>query len=203
MHYRLSVHVGLLLVLVGLFFPVSTCVAANTQTPAIVLPKPETNGGMPLMKALSLRQSERSFSNQDLLPQELSNLLWATWGINRADGKRTAPSASNKQQLSVYVVLQTGVWLYDAQNNALTHALTGDFRSKFGGWPVTLVYAAPEADPLAGMHVGSLYQNAGLYCASAGLANVVKRTGTDALNGILPLPRGYKVYIVQSIGHPK
>ena len=162
MHYRLSAHVGLLLVLVGLFFPVSTCVAANTQTPAIVLPKPETNGGMPLMKALSLRQSERSFSNQDLLPQELSNLLWATWGINRADGKRTAPSASNKQQLSVYVVLQTGVWFDDGQNSAPPHVLGGGLPLKVGGGPVTLVYVAPETDPLAGMHGGSLYQTAGL-----------------------------------------
>ena len=203
MNFRLSINVAILFALMGLVFPVSVCVATDAQVQTIVLPKPETDGGMPLMKALSLRKAERSFSSQDLAPQELSNLLWATWGINRSDGKRTAPSASNKQQIAVYITLQTGVWYYDAQKNALTLALAGDYRAKFGGWPVTLVYAAPESDPLAGMHAGSLYQNAGLYCASAGLSNVVKRTGSDALNGILPLPGGYKVYVVQSVGHPK
>ena len=68
---------------------------------------------------------------------------------------------------------------------------------------MTLVYAVPEDDEAGGMHAGSLYQNAGLYCASAGLANVVRLTGADALDGILPLPEGYKVQVVQTIGYPK
>jgi hypothetical protein len=51
------------------------------------------------------------------------------------------------------------------------------------------------------MHLGSLYQNAGLYCASAGLANVVKANGKDALKGKLPLPKNYEVFIIHSIGY--
>ena len=201
MNRKNFVVVGIIAALVAFFIPQGTALAA--QTGAIVLPKPETDGGKPLMQALSLRKAERSFSDRELPLQELANLLWATWGVNRPDGRRTAPTARNKQEVAVYLVLKSGVWLYDGLKNTLEPALEGDFREKFGGWPVTLVFAAPEADRAAGMHLGSLYQNAGLYCASAGLSNVVKTTGADALNGLLSLPTGYKVFVVQSLGYPQ
>jgi hypothetical protein len=53
------------------------------------------------------------------------------------------------------------------------------------------------------MHVGTLYQNAGLYCASAGFANVVKANGKDALKGRLVLKKNYEVMIIHSIGYAK
>ena len=155
------------------------------------------------MQALSLRKSDRTFSTRSLSDQDLSNLLWACWGVNRSDGRRTVPTAQNSQRVAVYVALETGVWLYDGAKNELTLALEGDTRKKFGNWPTTLLFTAPEGDRAAGMHVGSLYQNAGLYCASAGLSNVVKLTGSDALDGILKLPQGYKVFVVHSIGYPQ
>ena len=129
-------------------------------------------------------------------------LLWATWGVNRPDGRRTAPMAKNEQNVAVYVVLADGVWRYEGKSHELVKELGIDARSRFGSAPVTLVYAAEEG-PFAGMHVGSLYQNAGLYCASAGLANVVKATGASALDGELKLPAGYKVLIVQPVGFPR
>ncbi len=75
-------------------------------------------------------------------------------------------------------------------------------RSSFSNAPVTLLYA-DEKGPYAGMHVGAMYQNVGLYCASAGLANVVKATGVDVLRGKLPLPPGYSILIIQNVGHPE
>jgi hypothetical protein len=130
----------------------------------------------------------------------LSDLLWATWGANRPDGKRTAPTGHNKQDVAVYVVLESGVWLYDGKQHKLELALDQDCRDKFGNPPVTLLYAAPAREEFAPMHVGSLYQNAGLYCASAGLGNTVKYSVVSALDGLLPLPAGYKVYMGQTIG---
>ena len=177
--------------------------AADTRPKTISLPKPDTLGGKPLMQALSLRKSDRTFSTRSLSDQDLSNLLWACWGVNRSDGRRTVPTAQNSQRVAVYVALETGVWLYDGAKNELTLALEDDTRRKFGNWPTTLLFAAPGDDRAAGMHVGSLYQNAGLYCASAGLSNVVKLTGSDALDGILKLPQGYKVFVVHSIGYPQ
>jgi hypothetical protein len=165
------------------------------------LPEPDKAGGKPLMQALNLRKSERNISAKPLPLQELSNLLWATWGITRSDGKRTAPTGRNSQKIEVYAVLEDGVWLYDAKNNRLQQVLNSDERGKYSPAGVTLLYAADDEDSFNEMHVGSLYQNAGLYCASAGLANVVKRGGSDALKGKLPLKKDYQVEIVHSIGY--
>ena len=167
------------------------------------LPEPDRAGGKPLMEALNLRKSERNISAKPLPPQELSNLLWAAWGINRPDGKRTAPTGRNSQKLEVYAVLEDGVWLYDAKNNRLQQALSSDERDKYSPAGVTLLYAADKEDDFGQMHVGSLYQNAGLYCASAGLANVVKRNGKDALKGKLSLKKNYEVMIIHSVGYAK
>lgn len=176
--------------------------AASAEEKRFSLPAPTKTGGMPLMEALGARSASRQFSDKPVDMQTLSDLLWATWGINRPDGRRTAPTGMNRQDIRVYVAIDSGVWLYDAEKNELALALPQDARSKFGGSPVTLLYAAPADSPFSGMHAGSLYQNAGLFCASAKLANVVKRTGADALKGVLPLPKGYEVLIVQSIGWP-
>lgn len=177
--------------------------AADGSTGSLKLPKPDTSGGKPLMEALSLRKTTRSFSDKAVSEQELSNLLWAAWGVNRSDMRRTVPTSMNKKNVALYAVMQNGVWLYDAEKHELSLALAGDMRSKYGGAPLTLVYAAEDGYYASGMHVGSMYQNAGLYCASVGLGNVVKRSGVDALDGALNLPNKYRVFIVQSIGWPK
>jgi hypothetical protein len=109
----------------------------------------------------------------------------------------------NKQDINVYIVLETGVWLYDAKKNQLIQKLNQDVRSKYSPAGVTLLYAVPSNDGFGKMHVGSIYQNVGLYCASEGLANIVKASGADALKGILSLPSGYEVVIIQAIGYRK
>src|ERR1039458_6848427 len=81
----------------------------------VVLPPPKTSGGKPLMQVLKERKSVRDFGGEPLSRQTISNLLWAAWGINREDGRRTAPSASNRQEIDVYVVMADGAYLYDAQ----------------------------------------------------------------------------------------
>lgn len=182
---------------------ITEAAAAQSDAKRMALPAPEKTGGKPLMEALAARASNRSFAETALSGQTLSNLLWATWGVNRADGHRTAPTAKNTQAIQVYAALESGVWLYDGGKNELVLAMEGDTRSTFGGAPLTLLYAVPENDAAGGMHAGSLYQNAGLFCASEGLANVVKTTGARALDGKLPLPEGYKVIVVQSVGNPR
>ena len=164
------------------------------------LPAPNKTGGMPLMQALNARRSTKTnYSGAALSPQQLSDLLWATWGVNREDGRRTAPTAMNRQDVRVYVALENGVWQYDA-GHALIKVLDGDWRGQMGGGSLTLLYAIPQANEWGGAHVGSLYQNAALYCASAGLGNFVHVSGLHALDGKLPLPEGWKVYIIQTVG---
>ena len=198
---RISMFVLCLTIMAGISFLSAQAGASGPDR--LSLPGPDTAGGKPLMQALAERKSTRAFSDKPVPEQELSNLLWAVWGVNRTDsGLRTAPTARNSQALAVYVVLESGVWLYEPKEHALSRVLNRDVRSKFGNPPLVLLYAAPKDDKFAGMHVGSLYQNAGLYCASAGLASVVKATGADALDGELTLPKGYIIYIVQPVGWP-
>ena len=186
----------------GLALP-DTTAAAEKDRKVISLPDPQKTGGKPLMSALNERKTNRNISSDKISEQELSNLLWAAWGINRNDGKRTAPTAMNKQNVEVYAAIESGVWLYDAKKNELLSVTENDERGKFSGAAVTLLYAAPSNDPYSAMHIGSLYQSAGLYCASAGLANVVKAGGRNALNDSLKLPKGYEVFVVQLVGYPK
>ena len=68
-------------------------VAGGISAADIELPKPETTGGMPLQEALANRRTDRKFSSKPLSREMLSNLLWSALGVNRADGKRTAPRA--------------------------------------------------------------------------------------------------------------
>ena len=180
--------------------PASPAVQAAETATRMELPAPNKTGGMPLMQALNARRSiKTNYSGAALSAQQLSDLLWATWGVNREDGRRTAPTAMNRQDVRVYVALENGVWQYDA-GHALIKVLDGDWRSQMGGGSLTLLYAIPQANEWGGAHVGSLYQNAALYCASAGLGNFVHVSGLHALDGKLPLPEGWKVYIIQTVG---
>jgi len=187
----------------------------------VKLPAPRMDGGKPLMQALKDRQSAREFSGDKLSPQVLSNLLWAAWGINRADGRRTAPSASNKQEVDIYVTLPEGAYLYDATAHSLTPVAAGDLRGASGTQPfpaaaaLNLVYVADLAkagrsatDPQqmlnVGADVGFIAENAYLFCASDGLATVV-RASVDkaALSKLLRLRDTQVVVLAQSVGYPK
>jgi len=199
----------------------SALTAAGQDLSTIKLPPPQTDGGKPLMQALKLRQSAREFGVEKLAPQVLSNLLWAAWGINRPDGHRTAPSASNRQEIDVYVTLPEGAYVYDAKVHALTPAAPGDLRGLTGTQPfpaaaaLNLVYIAdttklarPATDPQQALNVGAdvglIAANAYLYCASEGLATVVRASiDKPALAKALKLKDTQLIVLAQSVGYPK
>ena len=209
-----------LLALVTLIAIACTAVAAQNLSP-IKLPAPQTDGGKPLMQVLKARQSAREYGSEKLPPQVLSNLLWAAWGINRPDGHRTAPSASNKQEIDVYVVMPEGAYIYDAKAHALNPVASGDLRAVTGTQPfpataaLNLVYVAdmtkagrPATDPQQAMNVGAdagfISANAYLYCASEGLATVVRASvDKGALGKALKLRETQVIVLAQSVGYPK
>jgi SagB-type dehydrogenase family enzyme len=191
------------------------------EMPAPVsLPKPVTSGGKPLMQALSERKSGREFASRELPPQVLSNLLWAAWGINRPDGRRTAPSAMNRQTIDVYVVRADGAYLYDAGKNQLSPVAAADLRaaagtqSFVGQAPLNLVYVsdyskmghASEAEQatFAGAEAGFIGQNVYLYCASEGLATVIRASiNREPLAKALKLKASQHIVLAQTVGYPK
>ncbi|MDP3441714.1 MAG: SagB/ThcOx family dehydrogenase, partial [Ignavibacteria bacterium] len=61
------------------------------QESVLKLPEPNRTGGIPVMEALQNRTSHRKFLPDAISLQQLSDLCWAAWGINRSEtGKRTA-----------------------------------------------------------------------------------------------------------------
>ena len=186
----------------------------------IALPTPRMEGGKPLMQALKERQSARVFSTNALPVQLMSDLLWAAFGINRVDsGKRTAPSARNWQEVDIYAIIEDGAYLYDAKANSLRAVAKGDLRKLTGTQefvttaPLNLVYvaditrmkgAAPEDQALySGADVGFISQNVYLFCASEGLATVVRgMVDRDALAKALNLPSQKKIILTQTVGYP-
>jgi hypothetical protein len=153
--------------------------AAASSLQPIMLPAPQKTGGLPLMQALALRQTNRAFAEKPLSQQLLSNLLWAAFGVNRAASVkpglgRTAPSAMNKQEVELDVVLPEGVYVYEAEANRLRPVVAGDQRSKIGAPPaahaaVTIVYVADTTQEMAQVDTGFIGQNVYLFAASEGL----------------------------------
>ncbi len=186
----------------------------------IRLPEPKKEGGKPLLQALNERRSAREFSPEKLSPQVLSNLLWAAWGLNRGTGQRTAPSASNKQEIDLYVVMAEGAYLYDAQGNQLKKVVTEDIRALTGTQPfpkdapVNLVYVADlaksgrtrmeDVEFYTGADTGFIAENVYLFCSSEGLATVVRASvDRPALAKALKLRPDQKIALAQSVGYPK
>ena len=199
--YGIARRVAACLLATAIFCQGTALSSPAAEQDVVTLPAPDKEGGKPLMQALSQRKSTRGLKDAPVTEQELSNLLWATWGINRENGKHTAPTAMDKREVLVFAALESGVWRYEPKEHRLVKVLPNDMRGTYKA-PVTLLFAAPAENRFSGMHVGSLYQNAGLYCASAGLGNVVKSSGRDELKGALPLPDGYDVMIIQLVGWP-
>jgi hypothetical protein len=166
----------------------------------IALPPPDKERGKPLMRALALRRSTRQFREDELPLQNISDMLWAAFGINRPDGKRTMPTAMNKQNMVIYAAMNSGIWRYLPQKHELELEVWYNLTSLLGEAPLTLGYAAEGR--YGPMHAGSAYQNVGLYCASVGLGNVVKATGLEVMDQYIKPPAGYSLLIIQSVGWP-
>ena len=125
--------------------------AQTQELQAIKLAEPTRTGGLPAMEAFSRRASVTSWSDKELSPQDLSDLLWAANGINRPDiKKRTAASAMNAQDVDIYVFMKTGVYVYDAANHALNPVVSGDHREEIRMAPGGAPPGRPAGTPPAG-----------------------------------------------------
>lgn len=184
------------------------------------LPRPRLESGRPLMEALRDRRSTRSFADKALPAQILSDLLWAAAGVNRPEsGKRTAPSAHDRQEIDLYVATAEGLFLYEPGAHALKTLSTSDLRALTGtqawvaGAAVNLVYVADrarmhagadEADVLrtTGADAAFMAQNVYLFCASEGLATVVRGSiDRAALGAAMHLRDDQSIVLAQTVGY--
>ena len=211
----------------------------NSCSPAdlapILLLKPKSGGGKTVMKALKLRKTIREISNKKLSLQTLSNLLWAACGVNRKNGPfgipgRTAASASNSQEIDLYVAFEEGTYWYDAIGHRLLPVVSGDLRPlaigpgqvSFGDKaPVRLIYVA-DIDKLANtsgyqepglqnseiqksyyfVDTGMIAANVYLLAASQGLVAWFHNCNRTDLPGKLNLRSDQRVIFGQTVGYP-
>ena len=187
---------------------------------ALKLPPPQTPQPMSLIDALKARKSSREFSEKPLPLGLVSSLLWTAFGINRSDsGKRTAPSAHNWQETDVYVALPEGMYRYDALAHALQQTVSGDLRPLTGiqdfvaRAPLNLVYvcnlarmtdaSAEDRAFFLAADAGFIAQNVYLFCASEGLATVVRGlVDRKALAAAMKLRVDQRIVLAQTIGYP-
>ena len=203
---------------------------------AVLLPAPGTGQISAVFAALERRRTIREIGAKPLPRQQLSNLLWAACGVNREKGPfgtpgRTAASASNSQEIDVYVALEDGAYLYDAINNRLmpviaedirVNALTPGPRDVNAKAPVQLIYVADvhklihtqgfqepglqDAEVQKSYYfvdTGLIAGNVYLYAASEGLAAWFHNCDKTGLGKKLGLRAEQRVLFAQSIGYPE
>lgn len=194
-----------------LSFLIANTVSNAYALEVIKLPEPQIDKTVSLYDALKNRKSVRSYKQKEPDFQMLSNVLWAAYGVNRPDGKRTIPTALNAKDLSVYVANKNGVWLYNADKNELKQVTAENILNAFGSQnfmqevPVVLIYTGSDKNNGSSfLHAGSAYQNVELYAGVTDLGCVVRGSfDKDAVAKALQLPQGQQVLISQALGYEK
>jgi SagB-type dehydrogenase family enzyme len=194
--------------------------AAGNAAHSITLPAPRRRGGLPLMEALWRRESQREFAPRALRRQLLSDLLWAAAGVNRPGlGGRTAPSALNAQEVLLYVAMPQGLYRYEPAAHALQRVATADVRRVTGYQdfvdtaPLDLIFVADHSrmklvpaaqrEAFAFAAAGAMAQNVYLFCASAGLATVIRAWFDHrALSQAMGLGPDHQLLLSQTVGTP-
>jgi SagB-type dehydrogenase family enzyme len=211
-----------ILFLVATYFITLMTTNMYAQELAVIkLKAPNKSRGTATMKALSDRHSDREFDAAELNLQDLSDLLWAANGVNRKDGKRTAPSAMNRQEIDVYAIRPDGAYLYDAQAHALKPIAKGDYRGAVAGGqdfvksaPLSLVAvvnleklgdpASEQTRLMGAVDAGIVTQNINIFCAAAGLSTVPRASMDKAeLKKILGLSDTQLPLMNNPVGYPK
>lgn len=185
------------------FFMLGMITSINAQE-SVKLNAPDMKRGSSMMQAFAKRQSIKSFANKELNKQDLSDLLWAANGINRTESsKRTAPSAMNKQDVTVYVCLKDGSYLYNHKTNTLDLISKEDVRQDKGA-PVCLVLTSNLEGTYGAIDTGIVSQNISLFCSGAGLATYPRGTmNKDQLKSALKLNDKETLLLCQPVGYAK
>lgn len=195
----------------------------NINAQDIKLNEPLKTGGISVMEAFAKRQSSSEFADKELSIQDLSNLLWAANGINRENGKKTAPSAQNSQDIDVYVALPNAVYKFDAQANNLILISEGDYRGLAGGkkdnpLPPSILYIVADASKykpsaynsiehitdMNKVDAGIVSQNISIFCSGMGLGTKPRAQMNHAeLKKVLKLSDSQTLMLNHPVGYLK
>ena len=187
----------------------------------IKLPEPDKTSGKPLMQCITERRTIRQYkAGATLSPKQISTMLYAAWGFNRPD-KRTIATARNRQDLEIYIALNTGIYRYNAKTNVLELKCEGNHKAELGKQTpmfeksaAVVIYVSdlskfgentPQDQKIlyAAAHAGSAYQDVYLYCANENLGTVLCRLiNQDTIRSLLKLSSNIEVLFAQPVGVP-
>ena len=158
----------------------------------VQLPDPLMDNQVTLIQALQNRHSTREYTDKAIPDNVLSTVLWAACGINRpGEGKITAPSAINAQDILVYVVRQAA--------SAPVSLLLVSNHNKF---PQQSSYDAKVR--MGVVDAGYVSENICLACSALGLNTVPRMTmDSETLKKELGLDDNYDLVLNSQIGYPK
>ena len=186
----------------------------------ISLPAPQKTGGKTTLETLWNRASGTEFSDRMLSAQDLSNLLFAAIGVNRDNGKLTSPTASNHQEIRLFVFTAEGVCEYLNAENNLHPVVKGDHRDLIAGrqdWvktaPVILLLVADEnkfgrsderSKLVMGVDAGIVSENINLFCAGTGLVTRPRMSmDVQAIKALLSLDETQTPLLNNPVGYSK
>lgn len=186
------------------------------------LTPPRKKGALSLEEILERRRSKRAYLPRRLVPEQVSQLLWAAQGVS-PKGRRNAPSAGGLYPLEIYLVAKEGVYHYVPQNHELLKTIQGDVLNQLcqaaGGEdsireaPLSIVIAADDraiqaqygsrAERYVCMEVGHVAQNIHLQAVALGLGSVpIGAFDDDQVHAVLKLPEEqWPLYIIP-VGFP-
>ncbi|MEO0113967.1 MAG: SagB/ThcOx family dehydrogenase [candidate division WOR-3 bacterium] len=171
----------------------------------VKLPEPKYSSKISVEEALKDRRSVRSYKNEPLTLEEVSQLLWACQGKTAEWGGRTAPSAGATYPLDVYLVvgnvtgLASGVYKYEPDDHSIEMIKEKDVRNDLAGaaWGQAFIAKAPITIVLTciyrrttgrygergvryvHMEAGHCGQNVHLQCETMGLGTVMVGAFSD------------------------
>ena len=192
-------------------------IAGYAQTTSI--PAPRIKKGPAIIGIFNNRQSTSNYDSRPLSKQDLADLLWCAMGKNRDDGKLTAPTASNKQEVRLFVFDAEGVSEYLPQSHELKQVAKGDNRDLVAGHqdfvktaPVSLVIVAdmdkfggtePRQLTMATVDVGIVCENISVAAAGLGLASRPRGTmDSEGIRKLLDLNENQIPIMNNVVGYP-
>ena len=196
-------------------FSLVTVLTVSLLAADTALPAPQKKGGISLAEALNLRRTTRQYKADMLSMQQISQLFWSAFGVNRPDGKRTAPTARNCQEITLYMLTAKGAWAYAAKENKMIQVSSKDLRKMAGRFAAPIYIAIVSNRKLSGSTARSLHYAAmdvGYVSQNIYLAAAAMKLGTCAI-GSMPDPKGLakelkltdseNVLLTHSVGFPK
>ena len=200
------------------------------DTVRIKLPKPRYSSSVSVEKTMLERRSVRSYKDEPLTVEIVSQLLWAAQGITNNRGLRTAPSGGALYPLEVYVVagnvtgLPDGIYSYKPHGHELVRTQKGDKRKVLSDAtlrqlyvkeaPLVIVFSAvyeritkkygERGNRYAVIEVGHAAQNVYLQAVSLNLGTVaVGAFRDDEVKKLMKMEDGEHPLYLMPIGKKK